>query len=195
MRRFCHFLVLAFLFSIGAVYSAAQRTPIHVDRRFEEFRKQSEKSVHDEMQSEMNAPKLSKKEAQAEMARLRIEIREDLEGLQAGYNEMVLRLRDGSALEPNFVRVSSEKIYKHASRFRSNIKLPKLDPTAETTTGTKERLNNRTELKELCISIYALLTSPLIDNPNVIDLAKAESMSKTLDSIVTISEQLREVPK
>lgn len=195
MNRLSHFLVLAFLLNCGALYSFAQRTPSTVDRRFEEFRKQSEKSAHDDMQNEMNAPKLSKKEAQIEAARLRTEIREDLEGLQSGYNAMVVRLRDVSALESDFVRASAEKIYKHAFRFRSNIRLPKIDGSSEVSIGLEELKAPRIELKELCTKIYALLTSPMIDNPNVIDLTKAESMRKTLDSIILNSERLRNGPK
>jgi len=192
MFRFRHFLVLVFLLNCGALCSVAQRTPSNVDRRFEEFQKQSDKSVHDEMEKEMKSPKLSKKEALAEAARLKTEIREDLEGLQLGYNSAVLKLRDGSELDSEFVRDTAEKIHKHAVRFRSNIKLPKPEVSNEVDPSRPQVASVRAELKELCSNIYVLLTSSMVENPNVIDLSKAESMRQALESIVSISDRLRE---
>ena len=157
-------------------------------RRLDDFNVQTTKAQRDAMAREMRGRKPSKEELQ-NAARIRSETKEDLESLQASYNEIVTKLSGGATPSAEFVREAADKVNKHAARLKANIPFPKLEKEEVSSlpdvSGESRRL-----LRDLCTNIYDLLTNPMIENPQVLALPSAPKARNDIDAIIAISGEL-----
>jgi hypothetical protein len=165
----------------------ASRTMVQIARAADEFRKQSIKAERDEMQREMNGPKLPKAEIERR-ARVRAETKEDLETLQSAYNELITMLSAGKPLSGRDVQPLASKINKHAHRLDANNIFPKAAAAGE----PHNHPSQVTPLvKELCRSLYLLLTNDFIDKPDVLDLEAAAKARASLDEVIEVSAKIK----
>ena len=153
--------------------------------RSAEFENQRRKADREAMVREMRGKKPSKEELQ-NAARIKAETKEDLEGLQQTYNEIAVKLSGGQTPPSEFIAAAAERVNKYATRLKSNIAFPKPEsdeaPKPIVTTG-----DARKDLHDLCTRIYEFLTSPMIENPNVLNVEAATSVRILLDSIILLS--------
>jgi hypothetical protein len=173
-------------FMLSNIPASAQGRSVSIARRADEFSKQSDKIARDQMEGEIGRKPLTKEEVRA-AARVHTEIKEDLELLQASYNDIVSSLKGGGQMPADTATATIQKIHKSASRLRSNVALPKLP---EPVTISEEK-DQRRAMKELCLRIYTFLTSPVIENPAVIEPNSALKASQTLAAIIILSDRLR----
>lgn len=189
MRAFSLVFLLAFLvLLVGDSSAQVNRGISAAGRRMDDFDNQRTKAERDAMAREMRGKKPTKEELQ-NAARIKAETREDLEGLQQSYNDIVVKLSGGATPESSFVDEATAKVIKHADRLKANI----IFPTAEKQDEPKPIViagDTRKQLRELCTRIYEFLTNPMIENPNVLDLEAAEKARTSLEYVISISENL-----
>lgn len=193
MKSFSFSCFLAVLLSVAAaeINAQATRSLSNLGRRLDEFNKQNDKVARDEMNREMNGRKPSKEELQ-NAARIKSETKEDLEALQAEYNEIALKLNARVKIEDSFVRNLAGSIHKHASRLHSNMVFPKQDENEIRPPIRSVQADVRLQLNDLCSRIFEFLTNPMIENPNIIDISSAKSARLSLESVIEISNRIRE---
>ena len=183
------FLLLSVFFAafIDASYAQASRGISVAGRRVDDFNDQRTKAERDAMAREMRGKKPTKEELQ-NAARIKAETKEDLEGLQRSYNDIVVKLGAG-IVPPEFIVQEAEKVNKFASRLKANIIFPKLENEQAKLVETND--DSRKQLRELCTRIYEFLTNPMIEYPQVLDLDAAAKARESLDSVIAISEKLK----
>ncbi|MGQ0542043.1 MAG: hypothetical protein ACT4O9_09370 [Blastocatellia bacterium] len=193
MKSFSFSCILAVLLSVAAaeINAQATRSLSNLGRRLDEFNKQNDKVARDEMNREMNGRKPSKEELQR-AARIKSETKEDLEALQTEYNEIALKLNARVKIEDSFVRNITGSIHKHASRLHSNMVFPKPEENEVRAPSKSVQADVRLQLKDLCSRIFDFLTNPMIENPNIIDISSAKSARLSLESVIEISNRIRE---
>lgn len=180
------FFMLTFL-AVTIVDAQSSRSSTSVGRRLDDFNRQGDKAARDAMDREMRSRKPSKEELQ-NAARIKAETKEDLERLQDLYNEIVVRLKVRD-IPSEYIVEAASKVNKHALRLKANIAFPKPDNDDEVDTA-KPSGDSRKLLLELCTNIYELLTNPMIENPQVLDLQSSTKARKVIDSIIVISGEL-----
>ena len=169
---------------------SAQRTLYPVDRRIEQINRQNRDFEREKMNREMkgDAPKPeNSKRTQA----IKAQIKEDLEGIQAAYNEIVSHLQYGKELNQEFVRQEAAKVKKYADRLKINLMLP--EPENEKTDDIKTEEKHETakqSLLALCRHIYKFVTNPIFDAPTGLKVDLAVKARDELEKIIQISEKI-----
>ena len=186
MRAFSLVFLLAFLILfVGELSAQVNRGISAAGRRMDDWDNQRTKAERDAMNREMRGKKPTKEELQ-NAARIKAETREDLEGLQQRYNDIITSLSGGQAPDSALFVEAIAKVNKHANRLKVNIVFPKRE--TEEAQKLPEIADTRRRLRELCTRIYDFLTNPMIDNPNVLDLEAAHKARELLDSIIALSD-------
>ena len=189
-RRPMHIcLVLAFTTLACVMMAAAQaaRTLSSTGRRLDEFNRQNEKAARDELDREMRGRKPTAEERRQTEAK-KEQIREDFEGLQTAYNEILTKLHAQERLSDAYVSDISSKIAKTGARLRHNIAFP------ERRTGSSEKGEVSSppgSVRELCLLMHKYLTNPVFET-GVLDVIEAEKARDTLDRIIQTSEGLHQ---
>lgn len=159
-------------------------------RRIDEINKQAEKFQRDELNREMRGKRLSEEELKERAAR-KARIEEDLEGLQTEYNNIVEKLNLRETIGPAFASEAADRIHERASRLRHDLIFhdKPADDNAETLPARPD--GGSVSLHKLCTEIHAFLTSPVLDNPAIVDVRESARTRDTLDRIIQISDILR----
>lgn len=181
---------LTFLTFVSETHGQSSRASTSAARRVGEFNKQGEKALHDEMNREMRRKKPSKEDLQ-KAAQIKKETIKDLETLQSNYNSMILRLAERTTPERSFIKEITDSTESSAARLLANLALPKPDEKAEPDESAAVEADIRLRMRALCGEIYALLTSPAVENPNVVDFETAAATHKRLERIIHLSELVR----
>lgn len=193
-----HAALVCLVITSGAETGAAQATRnINSSaRRVEEFNKQSENVSRDQMRGEMGAKKPTPEELRRAKA-ANAQITEDLEALQSGYNEIVGKLQSKETVTNAFLVETGSRIHKHASRLRSLIKFPELNDAkpGESIPNPDQPVSARKQLVELCNHILAFFESPMLQNPTVLDVQKAEAARQILDRVIQKSAKIKSIPE
>lgn len=177
------FTVLAYVIPAEA---QAPRSISSTGRRLDEFNRQSEKVARDELDREMRGRKPTAEERRQTEAR-KEQIKEDFEGLQAAYNEILTKLHAQEHLSDAYVSDITAKIAKSGARLRHNIAFP------ERTDGPEkpDASSSPGSIKDLCLLIHKFLTNPVFET-GVLDVIDAGKARDTLDKIIHISESLHQ---
>lgn len=192
MKAFLFVFLLAFLLVFQIELSAQVNRGISAaGRRMDDFDNQRRKAEQDAMNREMRGKKPSKEELQT-AARIKTETREDLEGLQQNYNDIIVKLSGRQAPEASFIAEAASKVNKHANRLKANIVFPKSE-NEETARPIEITGDARKQLREMCIRIYEFLTNPMVENPNVLDVESAAKARLSLESVIALSEKLQTI--
>ena len=120
------------------------------------------------------------------------QVKRDFEGLQAGYNKIVLVMASGSPLDYDSVFNSVAEVRKCAAGLRDNLALPR----AKDDEGDKARSgagDARIEESLLMLRkhIYSFVTNPMFEAPAAINVEQAGKAGRDLDMILELSEGIR----
>lgn len=184
-RSICLTLAFTMLGCVTVADAQTARTLSSTGRRLDEFNRQSEKVARDELDREMRGRKPTPEERRQTQAR-KEQIREDFEGLQAAYNEIITKLHAQEHLSEAYVSNISAKIAKSGARLRHNFAFP------ERKAGGSEKSEASSPLgaiKDLCLLMHKFLTNPVFET-GVLDIIEAEKARDTLDGIIQTSESL-----
>jgi hypothetical protein len=158
---------------------------VSVERRIDDFRKQSERQAREELSREMRGRQPTAEERRVAEAK-KAQIKEDFDMLQSAYNDILERLHAKETLTSGYTQEITGKIAKSAARLRQNIEFP----APKTDVKAAEASPPPASMKSLCFHIYAFLTSPIFET-GVLDLVEAEKARDSLDAVVRIAENLR----
>ncbi len=160
-------------------------------RRIEEFNKQGNNAVHEEMNRDMRGKKPSAEELRKAKL-VEAQIREDLETLQSEYNNIVIKLQSGDQIADAFAVETAGRIHTHAERLLANIAFPKSQDDEAARSEVKKKLpNQRKQLFVICNHILEFFKSPLFESPNVLDVPNAIEARRSLLSIIQSSLELK----
>lgn len=121
-----------------------------------------------------------------------VQVREDFGSIQNIYNEIVLGMSAGKALDDNFISDALEGINRSASRLRNNLALPRIDHKERHQKKQDEIAEAKlsTSLTLLCGHISNFVTNPLFESSGVLDVELSIKASRDLDEIIELSENL-----
>jgi hypothetical protein len=161
-----------------------------VGRRLDEINKLSEKAARDAQTREMKGGQKPTKEELRRAVQIRGEIKEDLETLQAIYNDLITKLAARDNFSDGHAREVAAKIRKHAERLKTNIPFPRYESTDNVTTADTDRYELRQQIRLLCVAIHDLLTNPTIENIGLVDAERSKQARDSLDSIIEGASRL-----
>jgi hypothetical protein len=185
-------LFVVFASAVSDVCAQASRNPSGVARRIEEFNKQSEQVNRDSMNREMGRKKSSPEEVRKAKA-IEAEIKEDLDALQADYNDAVEKLQSRVEITDSFAAEIADRVQKHAERLRSNIKFPEAKDDKPVSAEKTAATDTRNKLIALCTNILAFFNSPMFASPNVLDIPSAQKARRSLETVIRESAELKEM--
>jgi hypothetical protein len=126
------------------------------------------------------------------------QVERDFEGLQAGYNKIVLAMASKERLDMEEVLESVAEVRKRAARLRENLALPRPVEDGEKgrpgVTGKEDRAGDAPVEELLALlrkHIYSFVTNPLFEAAPVLDVEQARKAGRDLDMILELSERLR----
>ncbi len=166
----------------------SQRQMIAIQRRIDTMNRQATDYERDNMANDKKGD--ADRAMNAKRAKLiRAEIEEDLNTLQAAYNDAVTALQTKGDVGSDFARESASKVKKHASRLKNNLSLPEPDKEEKL---SPEALPDETRaaLTILCKRIYEFITNPIFESHAGLDLEQAAKARRDLDSIIRFSDKL-----
>jgi len=160
------------------------------ERRAETMRRQGEQFERDELSRDRAGPEVEAAERRRTQA-LTEQVRHDLEGLQAGYNRIVLAMASGEGGDSAAILDAVSRVRKAAGRLRENLALPRAEgggagPRREPDAGVTGE-----PLLRLRKHIYSFVTNPLFEAAPALDLEQAGKAARDLDEIISLSEGIR----
>jgi hypothetical protein len=173
-----------------------------VERRMETLNRQGVQYERDRLSRDgKGAPEAPDKRRRAQD--VAGQVRRDFEGLQAGYNKIVLATASGERPDSDTILDSVAEVRKCAARLKHNLALPRAQEDGGD--GGNEKENHAAErraavsagaagteepLRLLRKHIYSFVTNPLFEAPSVLDVEKAEKAGRDLDIIIELSEAI-----
>lgn len=182
------FFLLA-VFSSGDAAAQSTRTMDAAARRLDDFRKQSEKALHDDMAKDMKGRKTSPEDLKRAAA-IKQQLRDDLESLQSEYNSLVTKLKSREPFTAAETAEIGERVYARSSRLAKNLNLP-APADAEQAQKSAENRSAPT-IKDLCLKIFAFITHPMFETPSALDIRSSAEAKALLDEITWMSDVLRQ---
>jgi hypothetical protein len=132
------------------------------------------------------------------------QVKRDFEGLQAGYNRIVLAIASGARPDSETILDSVADVRKSAARLRDNLALPQAkgensdkahaqeqSATEQPATEPADAARVQESLRLLRKHIYSFVTNPLFEAPAALDVEKAEKAGRDLDMIIELCEAIR----
>ncbi len=120
------------------------------------------------------------------------QVKRDFEGLQAGYNKIVIVMVSRERLDYDSISDAVVEVKKCAARLRDNLALPR---TKDDEGGKTRSEVGAARLEESLLTlrkhIYSFVTNPLFEAPAVLDVEQAGKAGRDLDVILELSESIR----
>ncbi len=164
-----------------------------VDRRIDRMNRQGEEYERDKLRGELDGkPATSKDRRRAQ--ELATQVKQDFEGLQAGYNQIVLAMASKKPLNYDSVIAAVVEIKKCSSRLKGRLALPQpkndLAKKVSNDLDSYSREQIEGSLLTLRKHIYSFVTNPLFEAPSVLDVVQAKKAGDDLESIIDLSERI-----
>lgn len=165
----------------------AQRPPGSIQRRVDQLNRQGEQFERDNLGREVSGDKIDRHRAQI----LAAEVKKDLEGLQIGYNQIVIAMAAKKSIEDDQIVRAIAEIKHCSTRLKHNLALPKpQDDTPKAAEAPGVGQQTSTPLMTLRTHIFSFVMNPLFETPAVIDLEQVKNASRDLDKIIELSEAI-----
>ena len=177
--------------SDGTQPSRPVRTPV-----FDRLRERNERTMRE---MELRSVEMMASSQPAEPVNPRIayeHVREDYRRLQVVNNDMMRQtFGNGAPATINYRLVSraSQEINRRASRLRSTLQLPELDEADQPQAGAEITTNEqlRASLISLDTLVTNFVTSPIFQNPGVMDVEASTAARRNLDAMIELSKKIR----
>lgn len=161
------------------------------ERNVEKLNRQGDQYNRDKLSRELKEG-TSKPGDQKHAQLVAAQIKHDFEGLQAGYNRIVLAMGAKQGFTHETVLAAVADIRKCSVRLRDNLALPR-SKDEEEKEARREAAHEQAEdpLVSLQKRIYSFVTNPLFEAPSVLDVERAQKASRDLDRIIALSENIK----
>jgi len=162
-----------------------------VERRVDTLNRQGEQYERDHLGREREGPADSPGERRRAQERA-AQVKRDFEGLQAGYNKIVLAMSSGERFNPDSVLDSVAEVGRCAARLRHNLALPHAKAEKEEKRRDEAAPAPLEEsLLALRKHVYSFVTNPLFESPSGLDVEQAGKAGRDLDMILELAEAIR----
>lgn len=166
----------------------AQRSPSSIQRRVDQLNRQGEQFERDNLGRKVSDK--SGKEDRRRSHELMAQIKKDLEGLQAGYNQIVLMMAAKKPADDAQVVHAVVEVKECSTRLKHNLALPQPKDEKSKAPATATTTQTDAPLVTLRQHIYSFLMNPLFESPAVLDIEQAKNASRDLDKIIEVSESI-----
>ncbi len=164
--------------------------PVPDARRLDEMNRQGRQYEIDQLSRELKgAPDKSTDPA---VAQAMAQIKHDFEGLQDGYNKIVLAMQSKQGLDYDSLLDPVAEIRKCSGRLKGSLALPRPKDDQDAAPPVKSDSGRIEEpLLQLQKYIYSFVTNPVFDARGVLDVVQATKASRDIDRIIELSETIR----
>lgn len=181
------FVGILFITEITVVAQGGAR-PSSIQRRVEQLNRQGEQFERDNLGQ--NVSDESGKEDRRRSRELRAQIKKDLEGLQAGYNQIVLMMAASKSGDDAQILHAVIQVNECSTRLKHNLALPQPKDEKSEAPATVTTTQTDAPLMTLRKRIYSFVMNPLFESPAVLDVEQAKKASRDLDEIIEVSESV-----
>lgn len=188
-------LVVWFLTGTGGqvVGQSSRSSAPSVDRRIDRMNRQGEEYERDKLRGELEGKPATSRDRRRAQA-LATQVKQDFEGLQTGYNQIVLAMASKKALNYDSVLAAVAEINKCSSRLKGNLALPQPKNNQDKKVSSDVEAFSREQLEGSLLTlrkhIYSFVTNPLFEAPTVLDVVQAKKAGDDLESIIGLSESI-----
>lgn len=185
------FMVTAFAFLLATelpAFAQGGARPSSIQRRVEQLNRQGEQYERDNVGREVSGTK--EKNDRTHARALELQIKKDLEALQAGYNQIVVAMAAKKTLADDQILDAVATIKECSHRLRDNLALPRANDDKKETELVRASEKPKQSLLALRKVIYNFVMNPLFDAPAVLDVEQAKKASRDLDQIIELSENI-----
>jgi len=151
----------------------------------------------DDYDRTLNRMKNDAKAASERRRNLFPQINEDFQRLQVIHNEIVRMIQPDKTLNYDRLPRLTGDMKKRGTRLRDNLALPQPEKTE--TQGVHPEKIDEAHIKKTIAEMHDLIVtfvgSPLFTNLRVVDAKVVDSASQNLDSIITISDEIKREAK
>lgn len=162
--------------------------PSSIQRRVEQLNRQGEQFERDNLGRNVSGK--SGKEDRRRSHELMAQIKTDLEGLQAGYNQIVLMMAANKPTDDAQILHAVVKVNECSTRLKHNLALPQPKDEKSEAPATASTKQTDAPLMVLRKHIYSFVMNPLFESPTVLDVEQAKKASRDLDRIIEVSESI-----
>jgi hypothetical protein len=170
--------------------SNSRSIPTSIERREDQLNRQSKEYERDSLNAELNG-RLDKPSDQKRTNVVAAEIQHDFEGLQAGYNRIVLTMASKKDSHDDAVLGAVAEIEKCSARLKNNLALPRLDDKAKREVASDATSEKMEPILMLRKYVYSFVTNPLFESKGVLDVRQAKKARQDLEMIIELSESIR----
>jgi hypothetical protein len=169
---------------------AGREIPSSLERRVDQLNRQGVEYERDSLNAELKAGSHRPRD-QKRNKMVAAEIQEDFEGLQAGYNRIVLTMASKKEPADDAVMNSVAEIRKCSTRLKTNLALPALDDKEKKEARSDAASDKMEAILMLRKYVYSFVTNPLFESKGVLDLRQAKKAGQDLDMIIKLSESIK----
>jgi hypothetical protein len=170
--------------------SNSRSIPTSIERREDQLNRQGKEYERDSLNAELNG-RLDKPRDQKRTKLVAAEIQHDFEGLQSGYNRIVLTMASKKDPNDDAVLTAVAEIGKCSARLKDNLALPRLDDKEKKEFLIETASEKMEPLLMLRRYVYSFVTNPLFESKGVLDVRQAKKAGQDLQMIIELSESIR----
>lgn len=160
-------------------------------RRVETLNRQGEQYERDSL-SRDRAPAAGATGDRRSAQALADQVRHDFEGLQAGYNKIVLAMPHGGQPDYGSISEAVAEVKRCATRLKHNLALPRpKDDRGQKAHSGVRAAPPEESLLALRKHIYSFVTNPTFEARAGLDVEQAARAGRDLEMILELSERLR----
>jgi hypothetical protein len=169
---------------------AGREIPSSLERRVDQLNRQGVEYERDSLNAELKGGSHGPRD-QKRNKMVAAEIQEDFEGLQAGYNRIVLTMASKKEPADDAVMNAVAEIRKCSTRLKTNLALPALDDKEQKEARSDAASDKMEPILMLRKYVYSFVTNPLFESKGVLDLRQAKKAGQDLDMIIKLSESIK----
>jgi hypothetical protein len=170
--------------------SNSRSIPTSIERREDQLNRQSKEYERDSLNAELNG-RLDKPRDQKRNKVVAAEIQHDFEGLQSGYNRIVLTMASKKDSNDDAVLTAVAEIGKFSARLKDNLALPRPDDKEKKEFLIEIASEKMEPLLMLRRYVYSFVTNPLFESKGALDVRQAKKAGQDLQMIIELSESIR----
>lgn len=169
---------------------AGREVPSSLERRVDQMNRQGVEYERDSLNAELKAGSHKPRDQKRDKM-VAAEIQEDFEGLQAGYNRIVLTMASKKDANDDAVLVAVADIGKRSARLKNNLALPRPDDKEKKEVRSGAASEQMEPILMLRKYVYSFVTNPLFETKGGLDVRQAKKAGQDLDMIIELSASIR----
>ena len=167
--------------------ASAERRAADMDRKREQYEREHPNGDPETA----HAKRTDTKQVRETYAR----VKQDFEGLQVAYNQIVRAMSPGKELDHRLIKETSLEINRRALRLKRDLALPSIDDgekhSSKANASAAERETFKADVLTLCRHIAGFVTNPMFESSGSLDADLSARASADLKKIIELSDSLK----